>query len=115
MPQEFPAHPNWKMSASHVMYWELCATIDHLVPVSRGGADDKSNYVTTSVLRNSAKAHWTLEELGWTLHPPGLMGSWDGLMGWFLDTRSGTRELRRVAVSQALADGSDPRLAASQP
>ena len=64
MPDEFPAHPNWKMSASHVMYWELCPTIDHLVPVARGGADNESNYVTISMLRNSAKAHWTLEELG---------------------------------------------------
>jgi hypothetical protein len=34
--------------------------------------------------RNSAKMQWTLEELGWTLHPPGDSSQWDGLIGWFL-------------------------------
>jgi HNH endonuclease len=52
-------------------FWEVGATIDHVVPVTRGGADDESNWVTTSMARNSAKMNWTLEELGWTLHPPG--------------------------------------------
>ncbi|MFF0817580.1 HNH endonuclease [Rhodococcus sp. NPDC003318] len=83
MPGEFPAHPNWLMSQSHFAFWELFPTIDHLVPVARGGADEESNWVSTSMLRNSAKAHWTLEELGWTLSPPGDYTQWDGLSGWF--------------------------------
>jgi hypothetical protein len=85
LPEEFPAHPNWKMSASHLVYWQLFPTIDHVVPVTRGGKDDVSNWVTTSMLRNSAKAHWTFEELGWSLHPPGSAEAWDGLTRWFVE------------------------------
>lgn len=85
MPTEFPAHPNWKVSESHLVYWELFPTIDHVLPVARGGVDAESNWVTTSMLRNSAKAHWTLDELAWQLQPPGLAQDWDGLMSWFVD------------------------------
>jgi hypothetical protein len=84
MPDEFPAHKNWKMTASHIVYWELFPTVDHILPVARGGADDESNWATTSMLRNSAKSNWTLDELGWTLLPPGDYAVWDGLLGWFI-------------------------------
>lgn len=83
-PDEFPADPNWEMTRSHFAFWELFPSIDHIVPVSRGGADDETNWVTTSMVRNSAKAHWTLEELGWTLVAPGRSAEWDGLAGWFV-------------------------------
>jgi len=84
MPAEFPYHKNWKMSECHIAYWQLSPTIDHIVPVARGGVDDKSNWVCTSQLRNSAKANWLLEELDWELHPPGDLQEWDGLFHWFL-------------------------------
>jgi len=84
MPEEFPTHPNWKMSECHDAYWELSATIDHVVPVARGGSDDLSNWVTTSQRNNSAKANSTLEELGWSLQPPGRREEWDGLIRWFV-------------------------------
>ena len=93
-PEEFPAHPNWAMAKTHFAFWELFPSLDHVVPVSRGGADDASNWVTTSMLRNSAKAHWTLEELGWQLHPPGDYRDWDGLSEWFVDHVSAHPELR---------------------
>lgn len=85
MPEEFPSHPNWKMSESHLVYWELFPTIDHVVPVARGGSDDKTNWITTSMLKNSAKANWTLDELGWSLFPPGAIEEWDGLTRWFIN------------------------------
>lgn len=85
LPREFPAHPNGKMTETHFALWELFPTIDHVDPVARGGLDDASNWVTTSMLRNSAKAHWTLPELGWALHPPGDAQHWDGLSAWFTD------------------------------
>ena len=85
LPVQFPFHPNWKTDLTHPAYWEVGATIDHVVPVTRGGADDETNWVTTSMARNSAKMNWTLEELGWSLLPPGDLRKWDGLMGWFLD------------------------------
>ena len=86
LPSEFPYHPNWKTDVTHPAYWEVGATIDHLVPVTRGGPDDESNWVTTSMARNSAKMNWTLDELGWQLHAPGNFAEWDGLMRWFVDT-----------------------------
>ena len=85
MPEEFPAHPNWKMSECHIASWELFPTIDHVVPVARGGVDDETNWVTTSMLRNAAKAHWTLEELGWSLREADSTDAWDGLVRWCLD------------------------------
>lgn len=84
LPEDFPADPNWAMSRSHFAFWELFPTIDHLHPVSRGGGDEEGNWVTTSMLRNSAKAHWTLAELGWDLQPPGDHTEWDGLTEWFI-------------------------------
>jgi len=84
LPEEFPYHPNWKADSTHSSYWEAGATIDHLVPVTRGGEDNESNWFTTSMARNSAKMNWTLEELGWELHPPGRIDEWDGMFDWFL-------------------------------
>jgi hypothetical protein len=84
LPDEFPFHRNWKMIETHPAYWELFPTLDHVVPIARGGQDNETNLVSTSMLRNSAKANWTLEELGWSLHPPGSLSEWDGLLAWFL-------------------------------
>jgi len=99
LPEAFPFHPNWKTDVTHPAYWELGATVDHLVPVSRGGRDDESNWVTTSMARNSAKGNWTLEELGWALQPPGDFLAWDGLINWFLQR---TEENPRVLASPSM-------------
>ena len=85
LPSEFPFHPNWKMTETHMVYWELFPTVDHIVPIARGGADDETNWATTSMLRNSAKSNWTLEELGWQLVPAGDLREWDGLLTWFVE------------------------------
>lgn len=84
LPADFPFHPNWRTDCTHPAYWELSPTVDHVFPMSRGGKDDDSNWVTTSMSRNSAKLNSTLEELGWSLRPPGDLRAWDGLLGWFL-------------------------------
>lgn len=84
LPREIPFHPNWKMAETHMSYWELFPTIDHIVPIARGGSDTDSNRVTTSMMRNAAKANWTMEELGWSLHPAGDLRQWNGLMKHFL-------------------------------
>jgi hypothetical protein len=88
LPTQFPFDPNWKTDVTHRAYWDLQATLDHVVPVTRGGRDDESNWVTTSQVRNSAKGNWSLEQLGWRLHPPGSFREWDGLMRWFLEYAS---------------------------
>lgn len=82
--EQFPFHPHWKMEATHPAYWELFPTIDHVHPVTRGGADAPSNWVTTSQLRNSQKSNWTLDELGWELVPSRSLEDWDGLTRWCL-------------------------------
>ena len=84
LPDEFPYHPNWKTTETHMAYWELFPELDHMVPIARDGTDDESNLMTTSVLRNCAKANWTLEELGWNLQPAGNLRNWDGLLSWFM-------------------------------
>jgi hypothetical protein len=93
LPDEFPFHPNWKMSECHVAYWELSATVDHVVPVARGGRDDDTNWVCTSRLRNGVKSNWTLDELGWDLLPSGDLEDWDGLLGWFLNFANNHRDI----------------------
>ncbi|MDP9409400.1 MAG: HNH endonuclease [Actinomycetota bacterium] len=98
LPHEFPYPPSGKMSESHVAFWELWPTIDHIVPVAKGGTDDPSNWACTSMLRNSVKSNWTLEEIGWSLRDGGRMEDWDGLMGWFLEyTEENTKVLEGSA------------------
>lgn len=92
-PSEFPCHLHWKMSASHIAYWELFPTIDHIYPVARGGADEPDNWVTTSMLHNQVKNNWTLEQLNWTLHNRGDINEWDGLTSLFVDFVSRSPEL----------------------
>ena len=84
LPTGFPFHPNWKMDQCHIAYWTLSPTVDHVVPVARGGIDEAENWVTTSMFRNGAKSNWLLEEIGWTIHPKGELSDWDGMFYWFL-------------------------------
>jgi len=85
---EFPEiikyHKNWKMSETHMIYWELMPTVDHLIPVARGGKDEMSNWITTSMIRNSAKSNWILDELGWELSDENNSEEWNGLYNEFL-------------------------------
>ena len=83
-PGEFPFQKNWKTDECHFAFYELFPTIDHVVPVSRGGMDCDENYVTTSMIRNTAKANFTIEELGWKLLSKGSLRQWDGLTSWFV-------------------------------
>ncbi len=98
MEQAFPFHPNWKQSETHPAFWELHPTIDHVVPVARGGADDESNVVTTSMLRNSAKSNWLLDEVGWSAELAPIAPGWDGLVGWFLAVQATEPRLREDRV-----------------
>ncbi len=84
MPAAFPFQSNWKSDSCHFAYYELFPTIDHRTPVARGGLDQMDNWISTSMLRNAAKANFTVEELEWTLHPCGDISAWDGLTGWFM-------------------------------
>lgn len=97
LPEKFPYHPNWKTHVTHPAYWEIEATIDHVVPVTRGGAEEPANWVTASMARNYAKMNRTLAELGWELHPPGDFAARDGPLSWCIDY--GNRHPEAVADS----------------
>lgn len=86
LPVDFPYHKNWKFSETHFAYWELSATLDHIDPVARSGRETSENWATCSMLTNSIKSSWTLEQLGWSLLPPGDFKVWDGLLGWFVNS-----------------------------
>jgi hypothetical protein len=115
LPTELPYHANWAYDKCHPMYWELYPTLDHVVPIARGGSDTPDNWVVTSQQMNSAKAHWTMQELGWELLPAGSIDAWDGLLGWFMEftearpdlvrTHKHVREWRGVAVKCQMASG----------
>ena len=95
MPTQFPYHPNWRQAATHPAYWLLYPTLDHVVPLARGGLDTDHNVVTTSMLRNAQKANWLLEELGWGTSLAPRLTDWDGLLPWFMRTFELKEELRR--------------------
>lgn len=84
MPDEFPFQKNWKMSECHMAYWEFVPTVDHIVPIAMGGADDESNWATTSMMHNHIKSNWTLEQMNWKLCPAGQPEDWDGLTSMFV-------------------------------
>lgn len=37
------------------------------------------------MLSNQAKAQWSVDDLGWKLHPPGAVEERDGLSRWLVD------------------------------
>jgi len=84
LPKEFPYQKNWRQSETHAAFWELYPTIDHVMPLARGGSEQEDNVVTTSMLRNATKANWTLEELRWPTSLAPVVKEWDGLLPWFL-------------------------------
>lgn len=84
MPDLFPYHAHWKMEECHNAYWEFVPTVDHIYPVALGGADSEENWATTSMLHNSIKSNWTLEQLNWKLHEAGKLEEWDGLTALFV-------------------------------
>lgn len=92
-PNEFPYHPHWKMTETHRAYWELIPTIDHIYPIAKGGGDNESNWVTTSMKNNSIKSNYTIEDIHWELYPSGNISEWDGLTNAFLQLVENDKEL----------------------
>lgn len=92
-PNEFPFHPHWKMTETHIAYWELSPTIDHIYPIAKGGHDDKNNWVTTSMKNNSIKSNYTIDEIHWKLYPQGDIDIWDGLSKTFIKLVDNNKEL----------------------
>ncbi len=84
MPDEFPYQAHWKTDECHMAYWDFQPTVDHIVPISLGGDNKAENWASTSMVNNSSKSNFTLEQLGWTLKQPGDIKDWDGLSQLFV-------------------------------
>lgn len=92
-PEEFPFQSHWKMTETHIAYWELIPTIDHIYPIAKGGEDDEKNWVTTSMKNNSIKSNYTIDEIHWKLYPKGNISDWNGLTSVFLELVNNDNEL----------------------
>ena len=110
-PEQFPWHPNWKIGASHSLYWLLQATVDHVVPVTYQGIDADENWVTTSMLRNLWKGNRSLAQLGWDVGPLDTMPRWDGLLRWFAWFVGAHPDVRRRSYNRAWLQAAERTLA----
>lgn len=97
MPVVFPYHAHWKMEECHNAYWEFIPTVDHIYPVALGGVDSKENWATTSMLHNSIKSNWTLNQLNWKLYDAGKYSDYDGLTELFIKLVEADNELMKDA------------------
>ena len=71
------------MTDTHII---ILGTITYYWPYSsnsNGREDNESNWITTSMLHNSIKLNWTLEEIGWHIDEYGNLEEWDGITKMF--------------------------------
>ena len=81
-PETFGYHPNWKTNATDISFLILSTSLEHLLPVTRGGSNEPTNLRTACAMCNYTKSNYTLAELGWTdLRSSGEY--WDGFTGMF--------------------------------
>lgn len=83
-PDAFPYHQNWKAEETHPAYWSHTASLEHVEPVSVGGAEHLDNWVTTSMARNQVRSRFALESLGWAVRPRSTDSDWDGGISAFI-------------------------------
>lgn len=84
LPEIFKYNGGWKLENCHIIFWELFPTVDHIVPITKGGSDDVCNLLTISMIGNTRKKNETLENLRWKILPQGNIRDWDGLTDIFL-------------------------------
>ena len=96
MPDVFPFQAHWKTDECHMAYWDYQPTVDHIYPIALGGKDESENWASTSMVNNSAKSNFTLEQLHWTLKPAGDIKDWDGLSAQFVAVVEKNEDLLKV-------------------
>jgi hypothetical protein len=65
-PDAFTYHPHGKTSETHLAYWTVLSSCDHLLAGTRGGDwSDPANLVTACWACNARKSNLTLDQLGW--------------------------------------------------
>lgn len=97
IPLEFPYHRNWAEGKCHDSYWDLSATLDHLIPVANSGTDSLDNLITTSMSKNLQKNSISIEELGWSIYERNNLSNWDGLSNFFIEQCERNPGLLKVA------------------
>jgi hypothetical protein len=80
-PVEFPFDPHWNTRVSHIAYWSVSASVDHVLARSTGGGDDIDNLVTACWSCNQLKSNVPLERLEKQLQEIDEASTWDGLTG----------------------------------
>jgi len=83
MEARLPGAVRWGNSnrEQHAAFFALTATVDHLVPHSRGGGNDPENLLTTCQACNFGRNDWLIEEVS-VIDPrsrPPVVDGWDGL------------------------------------
>ena len=96
IPEAFPYQSSWKVDECHIAYWDYYPTLDHIHPIALGGKDVPENWVSTSMVYNSAKSNFTLEQIGWKLKDKGDIKDWDGLSGYFIKTVEKDKSLLEI-------------------
>jgi hypothetical protein len=76
---EFPYQSHWQVGKCHQAYWDLSATLDHVAAWSREGADEMTNWVTTSMTNNMQMG----KAAGRIPREIPAPSDWDGLVPWF--------------------------------
>lgn len=104
IPKAFPYQPNWKIDECHIAYWDHYPTLDHIYPISLGGKDTPENWASTSMVYNSAKSNFTLEQIGWTLKDKGDLKDWDGLSSLFIKIVEKDQTLSEIKVIRSWYD-----------
>lgn len=77
-PAELPYDSAWKHGRSSLVYWTHSTSLEHVIPIARGGLDRPDNYATTCYACNDARGDLLLVEIGWRKRPAS-REPWDGL------------------------------------
>lgn len=80
--------PSWPFAYTHRLYWTHTTSLEHRVPVARGGPEhDPDNFVTVCWVCNHVKGDLLASEMGVETLAPAVNG-WDGLTGLLTDLRN---------------------------
>jgi 5-methylcytosine-specific restriction endonuclease McrA len=74
----FKAHRYWRRDETDIAYWTYATSVEHIVPVKRGGTNDPDNVITACWHCNEEKGTHTLLQLDWNVRPIAER-AWDGL------------------------------------
>ena len=80
-PWAYSLHPHWKYEKTDRSFSEYSTSLEHHVPIARGGTNEEDNLLTACAWCNYSKNESLAEELGWRKLPVAKT-EWDGLSGY---------------------------------